>query len=130
MSAHMRTHHTEKEIPILCISEEGQVYKIPHSLIDAYIVHDAYSYKKAKIAAQELLNTSPEEAFAEINRKYTKAGALLKGIRIREGLSQKEFAKLIQVTQGDFSKMENGKRPIGKKISAKILSLFGSNIDF
>ncbi|WP_454783531.1 helix-turn-helix domain-containing protein [Legionella sp. WA2022007384] len=38
----------------------------------------------------------------------------MKGIRIREGLNQTEFAKLIGTTQANLSSMENGTRPIGK----------------
>jgi len=75
-----------------------------------------------------LLGLAPEEVFAEINAKYTKAGALLKAIRLREGLNQKDFANLIGVTQGDLSKMECGKRPVGKRLVSRIAKKFGSHI--
>lgn len=54
-----------------------------------------------------------DEAFTEINKKYTKPGSLLKGIRIRKNLTQIEMAEKIEVTQSDISQMENGTRNIG-----------------
>jgi plasmid maintenance system antidote protein VapI len=73
------------------------------------------------------LKNSTSNLFADINKKYSKPGALLKGVRYRENLNQKEFANLIGVTQGDLSKMENGKRPIGKEIAKRIEKKFGTN---
>ena len=81
-------------------------------------------YRTATVEA----GLTPDEAFAEINAKYTKVGALLKAVRLRAGLSQKEFSLTIDVTQGDLSKMECGKRPIGKKLVARIAKKYGSKI--
>ncbi len=58
--------------------------------------------------------------FEDLDRKYTKAGALLKGLRHRENLPQVAFAKKIKVTQANLSNMENGRRPIGKIIAKRI----------
>lgn len=63
--------------------------------------------------------------FKEMDKKYTEAGALLLGTRHRERLSQKEFSKRIEVTQSDLSKMENGKRSIGKIVAKRIEKEFG-----
>lgn len=52
--------------------------------------------------------------------KYKKLGLVLRGARYREGLSQKELAKLTGISQENISKMENGIRPIGKKIATKL----------
>lgn len=71
---------------------------------------------------------SPAQLFFDnLDKKHTKAGALLKGLRLREGLSQIEFAKKIKVTQANLSNMENGKRPIGKIIAKRIEKAFGTN---
>ena len=64
---------------------------------------------------------------ADDNEKYTKPGALLKGLRIREGLTQIDMAKQIEVTQSDISQMENGTRRIGRKVAMRIAKLFGVN---
>ncbi len=61
----------------------------------------------------------------QLEKKLTKAGALLKGLRTREGLSQIEFAKRIHVTQANLSNMENGRRPIGKNIAKRLEKVFG-----
>lgn len=63
----------------------------------------------------------------EIDEKYGQAGALLRGLRARENLSQVEFAKRIKVTQANLSKMENGARPIGKVIAMRIAKAFDVN---
>ena len=56
-----------------------------------------------------------------LTEKYSKAGALLRGLRVREGLNQTEFAKIIDTTQANLSSMENGNRPIGKN-KAKLIA--------
>ena len=60
----------------------------------------------------------------KLDAKYLQAGALLRGTRHREGLPQKDFAKKIGITQGDLSKMENGKRSIGKVVAKRIQKMF------
>ena len=52
------------------------------------------------------------------------SGTYLSGARHREGMTQKQLAEKTGVPQRHISEMENGKRPIGKKIAkvfAKIL---------
>ena len=68
---------------------------------------------------------SAEEAFKNITDRNGKAAALLKGIRVREGLTQIEFAKLINTSQANLSSMENGMRPIGKNKAKLIAEKFG-----
>lgn len=131
MSVHMKMRHIKvNKKPVLCISEEGGVYKLPKSILNKYVVYDQISLKKARKMARhkQVKSVAPEVAFAEINAKYTKTGALLKAVRLREGLNQKDFATLIKVTQGDLSKMERGKRPVGKILVKRIAKLFKSKI--
>lgn len=61
-----------------------------------------------------------EELAASRIKKYGKPGLALRGARFREGLSQKELAKLSGVSQENISKMENGQRPIGEKVAKKL----------
>ena len=49
---------------------------------------------------------------------------LLKGLRYREGLSQIDFAKKLNVSQTNLSAMENGRRAIGKELAKRIAVLF------
>lgn len=74
-----------------------------------------------------MLELTLKKTFDMLDKKYTKAGALLKGLRHREGLNQIDFAKKIGVSQADLSKMENGRRAIGKIIAKRIQKIFGAD---
>ncbi len=127
MSAHTKTHLTKK-IQFLCIVSKGKYYELPLAILERYRVNRP-SPKNKPVDAGEILQVSPEQAFADINAKYTKSGALLRAIRFREGVTQEKFAKMINVTQGDLSKIERGIRPIGKILSKRIAKKFGSRIE-
>jgi ribosome-binding protein aMBF1 (putative translation factor) len=119
MSALTKKHHTKSHSghqAILHLMHEGHVYHIPRSVAEKYV-------DKSKSPHRVV----PEDIFANIEKKYTKPGVLLQGARHREGLTQAEMAKKINVTQADLSKMENGKRPIGKVIAKRIEKIFGVN---
>ena len=60
---------------------------------------------------------------SESFKKYGEAGALIRGGRVKEGLTQQELARKLAVTQGDLSKMEHSKRPIGKKMAKKLAKI-------
>ncbi|MEE9451910.1 MAG: helix-turn-helix transcriptional regulator [Gammaproteobacteria bacterium] len=109
---------------IVNVPVKGKVVKVPLAVYKA-IELDIKRKTSKKIYEKELL--SPEDVFLNLQEKYTKAGAYLKGLRYREGLTQIEFANTIEVTQGDLSKMENGKRNISKKLAQKIGKLYRFN---
>lgn len=48
----------------------------------------------------------------------------LRGLRIREGLTQEALGKLLGIDQTNISKMERGKRNIGKSIAKRLADLF------
>lgn len=112
MSGHTRKHPTKKDSHIICMQHAGVAYLFPKKVAEKYRVDD-----------KNLI--SSDDVFANINKKYTKPGALLRGIRVRENLTQIEMAKKIKVTQSDISQMENGARSIGRKIAQRIEKLFG-----
>ena len=62
--------------------------------------------------------------FKNLDRERTEAGALLRGVRARENLNQVDFAHMIGVSQANLSKMEHGKRVIGKQIAKRIEEIF------
>lgn len=117
MSVPMRKRRTKDEV--IHIVHKGNVYDIPVKIADQYKVDTSVDAASDSILADDL--------FAELDQKYTKAGVLLQGLRNREGLSQVEFAKKISVTQSDLSKMELGKRPIGRTIAKRIAEVFNVN---
>ena len=71
-------------------------------------------------------NTSiaSDEFFKAYEEAYSKPGMMLRGIHVREGFTQQQFAEIINVTQANLSKMENGKCPIGKEIAKRIAKKF------
>lgn len=119
MSEVMKKHHTKSlrsHQVILRFVYKGHVYNIPKAVAEKY-------EDKSKTVDRIL----PEHVFANIEKKYSKAGVLLRGTRHREGLTESEMAKKIKVTQADLSKMETGKRPIGKIIAKRIEKILGVN---
>jgi DNA-binding XRE family transcriptional regulator len=110
MSAHMKTHPIEGHEKILCMQSEGILYQFPIEVAEKYRVTEG--------------SVSVDAVFAKVNKKYTRPGALLKGLRIRENLTQVQMAEKIEVTQSDISQMEKGTRRIGRVIAKRIATLF------
>jgi DNA-binding XRE family transcriptional regulator len=63
-------------------------------------------------------------AFTDLIDKFSEAGATLRGLRMRDGLTQKELAQKMGISQANISKMEHGKRPIGDVLAKKFASFF------
>jgi DNA-binding XRE family transcriptional regulator len=89
----------------------GVLYKFPYKIAERYRVPEE--------------SVDAADVFAGINKKYTRPGALLRGIRIRKDLTQIQMAKRIKVTQSDISQMENGAHSIGRAIAKRIEKQFG-----
>ncbi|MBM4273403.1 MAG: helix-turn-helix transcriptional regulator [Deltaproteobacteria bacterium] len=70
----------------------------------------------ASIGAEEEVSSVPwEEVYPDFNARIA-----LRGARKKEGLSQKELARLAGMKQAHISEMENGKRPIGKELAKRL----------
>ncbi len=123
MSEHTKKHHISAHShgTTLYITHRHTTYAIPKNIANKYVVEDEKP-KKSKKASPTI-----KSIFAKLEEKYTRAGALLKGLRLREGLSQVAFSKKIKVTQANLSNMETGRRPIGKNIAKRIEKVFGTN---
>jgi DNA-binding XRE family transcriptional regulator len=107
---------------MLYITDHHISYAIPKRVAVKYIIENEKINKREKNNIGFI-----KKIFDKLDAKYTRAGALLKGLRLREGLSQVKFAKKISVTQANLSNMENGRRPIGKIIAKRIEKIFGTN---
>ena len=129
MLEHTKMHLTEKDTIKAKIKEDLSVFKKIY--LKTFDIEDLSFIKELQDEFENLLHhtnselISAEEAFKNLTGSYGKAGALLKGIRIREGLTQIEFAKLIGTTQANLSSMENGCRAIGKAKAKLIAEKFG-----
>jgi len=91
------------------------------------------SEEKAQ-AIETLLKDSPEEkeselidigeVFPDLNNPEKLPSITFRGIRAKTGLTQKEVAERLGITQAEVSKIEGGKRAIGKALAKKIQKEF------
>ena len=56
-----------------------------------------------------------EEVFPDLH-----PGSAIRGLRLREGLTQEQLARLLGIKRTNLSEMENGKRPIGKNMAKRL----------
>jgi DNA-binding XRE family transcriptional regulator len=56
------------------------------------------------------------------------SGVYLRGIRLREDLTQQALADLTGISRSNISAMEHGKRPIGKETAKKLAGIL--NCDY
>jgi DNA-binding XRE family transcriptional regulator len=69
----------------------------------------------AGILAGEEESVPLEEVFPDLHQ-----GSAIRGLRLREGLTQEQLASLLGVKRTNLSEMENGKRPIGKNMARRL----------
>jgi DNA-binding XRE family transcriptional regulator len=130
MLAHTRTHLTKKDAIKARIKEDLCTFKQYYrdDVDDVLFMQDLQSEIEDLLHPTDDRGLIPaDEAFRDLIDKHTKAGALLRGTRVLEGLTQTEFAKLIGTTQANVSAMENGKRPIGKNKAKLIAEKFNTD---
>jgi DNA-binding XRE family transcriptional regulator len=60
----------------------------------------------------------------DVHVQYGKSGSVIRGFRIRDGLSQVELADKLGCPQSWISAWENGKRSLGKKMAQKLAKIF------
>jgi DNA-binding XRE family transcriptional regulator len=63
-----------------------------------------------------------EEVFPEMHQ-----GSAIRGLRLREGLTQEQLAGLLGVKRTNLSEIENGKRPIGKNMAKRLAQVLKTN---
>ena len=64
------------------------------------------------------------EAFKDVLSELPEPAVALQGFRHRENLSQEQLAEFLGMNQANISKMETGKRSIGKNIAKKLAEFF------
>lgn len=112
MLGHTKTRHIKNDL--ISLSYQGVSYLVPEKILRPY-----------KQETLPLSNAIPaRNVFADMERTQTKSGALLKGLRYRENMTQVQFAQKIGITQANLSSMENGRRAIGKEIAKRIQAIF------
>lgn len=89
--------------------------------------HTKGSLKLSDVELEEQ-SIAIEDYYKQSYDDFPKWAVLLSGLRNREGLTQLKLGEMIGVAQYHISRMERGKRPIGKNIAKKLAALF--NIDY
>ena len=79
-------------------------------------------------AQQQVISSSESELLQRLDAAYTRPGACLQGARVKEGLSQVELAEKLRISQSNLSKMELGKRSIGKVMAKRLAAIL--NVDY
>ena len=118
MSVPMKRPHTETVI----IGQER--FQVPRQTAKAVLV----LLKSAAEKPTDTMLAEESEIIRKLDNKYSQAGACLQGARVKEGLSQVELAKTLGISQTNLSKMELGKRAIGKKMAQRIAKIL--NVDY
>ena len=67
------------------------------------------------------------EVFPDLNDPEKLPAITFRGIRAKTGLTQKEVAERLGITQAEVSKIEGGKRSIGKALAKRIEKEFKIN---
>ncbi len=118
MPVHMRKLRIDEAEIIIKEARSKQIYRVSKEAAKSIAV----LLKQNDVTENTV---SSEDTFKHLHKKYGKAGSLIQGYRLKQEMSQKELAKKISVEQGDLSKMEHGKRPIGKDIAKRLAKVFG-----
>jgi DNA-binding XRE family transcriptional regulator len=64
------------------------------------------------------------EVLSDLNDPTKTPGITFRGIRAKNGLTQQDLADRLSITQAEVSKIEGGKRSIGKALAKKIAKEF------
>jgi len=117
-------HHTSQNMVEIQFSTK-QHYAVPLEHAEE-LIHFLDNLKFVKKLKPQDEWISLEELLAEDIATLGKPGLSLKGARLKEGLTQSQLAKKLNIRQENLSKMESGKRPISRTMAkrlAEILSI-------
>ena len=116
MSAPMKTRRTKVVQITVDSGKRRSLYLVPQDKAES-IEHllDEYKYDDF-IPAETVLR--------DIHVQYGKSGSVLRGLRVTEGLTQADLAKVLGCPQPWISAWENGSRSLGKKIARKLAKVF------
>lgn len=79
---------------------------------------------KSEQLHEDEIAISADEIIKKISGDLPKWAVMMKGLRYREGLTQAELGKKMDIRQSNISLMERGKRPICKQIAKRLADFF------
>ena len=118
MSAPMKKPRID-EVEIKIGNKRPRLFIVPKEKADS-VAHLLEEYDQSSQKS-----VSAKDVFKELDHKYSRPGAVLKGARLKEGLSQVDLAKKLGISQADLSKMENGVRSIGRSMAERLAKILG-----
>lgn len=74
------------------------------------------------------MSINSNELFGDLFKKYSEAGSMLKGARLKEALTQVELAEKLEIKLSDISKMEKGIKVIDKQMAKRLAQFL--NVDY
>jgi Plasmid maintenance system antidote protein len=89
-------------------------------LLEEYEVTPARGTINPKSVSVSLNTVSLDNVFPELFDDAQRPGLVLRGLRLRDGLTQSKLAEQVGVTQSAIAGMESGARPIGKKMAQRL----------
>ena len=119
--------HPIEQIQILIRSDRDQVFVGPKSKLRPLL--KLLTQNDFKPSTRDKDDTISWEVLAKDHiEQYSQPGLALRGARIKENLTQVDLSKILKVPQYNISKMENGVRPIGKKMAKRLADIL--KVDF
>jgi ribosome-binding protein aMBF1 (putative translation factor) len=94
-------------------------FEVPKETAKAVLV----LLKSTTSVDEQVVLANESDTVRKLDAKYTRAGACLQGARVKEGLSQLELAARLKIGQSNLSKMELGKRAIGKAMAKRLAEI-------
>jgi DNA-binding XRE family transcriptional regulator len=122
MPAHMKKPHTDDVVQITVYGNVAKNFTIARS--DSPKLLGFLKSLQSSLLDDNNETVSADEVFKDIYKKYGKVGATIRGFRVRDGITQKELAKLLEIHQVHVSQIENNKRTVGKKLAHKLAKVF------
>lgn len=116
-----------RHIDALEITIHGNGYPAFHTEIPPSVAKEIQALLKRRINAEKTGSVSARAIFPEIFDATEGPAHILKGARLREGLTQKALAEKLNIRQHHLSEMEHGKRPIGKEMAKKLGTVLRAN---
>ena len=120
MLAHMKMSRTRGKMATVTVKsstgETTSVFEIPKTALTSFMG----TLRKIGTPVKERHSVTADEVFKQLDKKYGRAGSILRGARAKEGLTQEELAEKAGIEQADLSKMENGKLSIGRERAKRL----------
>jgi hypothetical protein len=113
MSAHAKKRRTNTSQLVLVDGDRHTSWNVPKKKVAAlrrYV---------ANLVAKEQRGNLPSLGAVEAATP-TNRGAILRGVRLREGLTIAELAERAEVDEHNLANMELGNRPIGKRLAQRL----------